>query len=74
MPKRNAKTPPAEISDLGRDLLVGIDAIAKFLNQPRRRVQRWADIHAIPITKTGNLWTGTKSVLRAHFAGKADAA
>jgi hypothetical protein len=55
--------------DLGDDLLIGIDAIAKFLKQPRRRVQNWADTRAIPLTKTGALWTATKSVLRRHFSG-----
>jgi hypothetical protein len=68
-PGETPQKPPAEISDVGRDLLVGIDAIAEFLNQPRRRVQRWADIRAIPLTKCGFLWTGSKSVLRRHFTG-----
>jgi hypothetical protein len=57
------------VSDLGSDLLIGIDAIAEFLNQPRRRVQHWANTRAIPLTKTGALWTATKSVLRRHFNG-----
>jgi hypothetical protein len=60
---------------LGEDLLIGIDAIAAFLGQPRRRVQHWANTRAIPLTKTGALWTASKTVLRRHFAGgKADAA
>jgi hypothetical protein len=54
---------------LGEDLLIGIEAIASFLGQPRRRVQHWADTRAIPLIKTGNLWTGSKSVLRLHFTG-----
>jgi hypothetical protein len=55
--------------DLGDDLMVGIDVIAAFLKQPRRRVQHWADTGALPLRKTGNLWTGTKSALRRHFDG-----
>ena len=55
--------------DLGDDLLVGIGSIAAFLKQPRRRVQHWADTGAIPLSKTGFLWTGMKSELRRHFTG-----
>jgi hypothetical protein len=67
--QRQGHRTPRQPSDLGDDLLIGIDAIAEFLSQPRRRVQHWATTRAIPLTKTGSLWTATKSVLRRHFNG-----
>jgi hypothetical protein len=58
---------------LGEELLIGIDAIAAYLGQPRRRVQHWANTRAIPLTKTGALFTATKSVLKQHFTGNPEA-
>jgi hypothetical protein len=67
--KRTASTAKAMPGTLGEDLLIGIDNIAAFLGQPRRRAQHWANARLIPLTKVGFLWTGTKSVLTAHFSG-----
>jgi hypothetical protein len=73
-PSTNRRERPASSArdphdDFGDDLLVGIKAIAAFLNQPERRVQHWADTRVIPLSKTGFLYTGLKSKLRAHFLG-----
>jgi hypothetical protein len=75
-PKGSRTNSTAEVTPgtLGEDLLIGIDNIAAYLGQPRRRVQHWANTHAIPLTKTGALWTATKSVLRQHFKGNQEAA
>jgi hypothetical protein len=71
--KRTTSTTKAMPGTLGEDLLIGIDNIAAFLGQPRRRVQHWANARLIPLTKVGFLWTGTKSVLTAHFSGGSNA-
>jgi hypothetical protein len=72
--KRRSDLPaPAAVNQaaetLGDDLLVGITNIAKYLKQPKRRVQNWHDTQAIPTDKTGGLITTTKSKLNAHFGG-----
>ena len=64
-PQRNAAT-----DGLGDDLLVNIKTIARFLGQPQRRVQHWADTGAIPVFQTGGLWTALKSELRRHFTDR----
>jgi hypothetical protein len=70
-PKGSRTNSTAEVTPgtLGADLIVGIDNIAAYLGQPRRRIQHWANSHALPLMKTGALWCASKAVLRQHFSG-----
>jgi hypothetical protein len=56
------------------DLLVGAEAIADYLNIEVRQCFHWLARGYIPASKTGNIWTATRSALREHFSGSRRAA
>ena len=51
------------------DLLWGCKAIADELGLDRRAVFYLLQTGKLPATKTGNIWTTTRSRLRRHFEG-----
>jgi hypothetical protein len=55
---------------LHRDLLIGAEAIAAEIGIDVRQVYHWLQQGHIPATKTGALWTSTRSALRRHFSGE----
>jgi hypothetical protein len=55
---------------LHRDILIGADAIAAEIGVERRQVYHWLQHGYLPATKTGSLWTSTRSALRRHFSGE----
>jgi hypothetical protein len=54
---------------LHADLLWGAQAIADELGLDRRAVFYLLQTGKLPATKTGNIWTSTRSRLRRHFEG-----
>ena len=58
-------------TSLRDDLLWGAQAIAKELGLDRRAVFYLLQTGKLPATKTGRIWTSTRSRLRHHFAGDA---
>jgi hypothetical protein len=68
-PSTNATAPANKL-----DLLVGAEAIADYLNIDVRQCFHWLQNNYIPASKTGNIWTATRSALRAHFSGSRRAA
>jgi len=58
--------PPTE-SDLADDLLVGVDAIARFVGLNKRQADWQIRAGRLPIKRMGRLVTSTKSALRRHF-------
>jgi hypothetical protein len=48
-------------------LLVGVPAIAGFLDVPRRRAQYLCETGAIPVFKERGRWTGRRSTLCDHY-------
>jgi len=69
-------TPPADATAPADklDLLVGAEAIAGYLNIEVRQCFHWLARGYIPASKTGNIWTATRSALREHFSGSRRAA
>jgi hypothetical protein len=59
-------------------MLRGVDAIAEYIGEPRRRTFYLLEKRLIPAGKEGNLWRASKRRLRDHYdrltAGGADAA
>jgi hypothetical protein len=58
-------------SSLADDVLIGTRAIADFIGIDERKCFHWLANKYIPASKTGNLWTSTRSALRRHFSGEA---
>jgi hypothetical protein len=56
-------TEPFSLAD---DRLVGVEAIAAFRGEPRRRTQYLLDKGVIPAGKEGNIFIASKQVLIAH--------
>jgi hypothetical protein len=55
-------------SPLADDRLVGVAAIAKFRNEPRRRTQYLIDTGRLPHGREGRVIVASKRVLLAHWA------
>jgi hypothetical protein len=53
---------------LADDLLKGVEAIAAFIDEPERRTLYLLQTKQIPAGKIGTRWTGSKAVLREHYA------
>jgi len=64
------KTTNTSEDTLAGDLLAGAQAIADELGIPLRKAYYWLERGYIPATKTGDLWTTTRSGLRGHFRGQ----
>jgi hypothetical protein len=50
----------------------GAEAIAKVINRPVRATYHLLEQGHLPATKTGAIWTSTRTALRRHFEGAAD--
>jgi hypothetical protein len=71
--KRRPITAPTEPASMADDVLIGTRAIADFIGIDERKCFHWLANGYIPASKTGNLWTATRSQLRRHFDGKREA-
>ena len=60
---------------LGDDLLRGVRAISRFINEEERPTYHKLSTGQLPAGKEGNQWIASKTVLRGHYskitAGKA---
>jgi hypothetical protein len=59
-----------EYEPLHRDILIGAGAIADEIGVDVRQVYHWLQQGYLPASKTGSLWTSTRSALRRHFSGE----
>jgi hypothetical protein len=58
----------ASVQSLADDLLHGVDAIAKYLGETRRRTYYLLETGAIPAGKLGpGRWVASRRALREHF-------
>lgn len=57
-----------ETDDLGADMLVGVEAIAKALRTSTRRAYYLCETRQIPAFKLGGRWHLRPSAYRAHIA------
>lgn len=57
-----------EIEHLSADLLRGVEQIAEFIGEPRRRVYYMLENKQIPAGKIGAAWVASRRALREHFA------
>jgi hypothetical protein len=53
-------------ADIASDLVKGVDAIASYIKEPRRRVYYLAERKQIPVFKMGGIWYLRKSTFRRH--------
>jgi hypothetical protein len=53
---------------IGTDLLKGVKAIARFIDEPERRVYYLLDQGLIPAGKLGSVWIASKLKLREYYA------
>jgi hypothetical protein len=62
---------PAGASSLADDLLTGVVEIDAYIHKKPnpRRTYYLLENHIIPAGKLGNIWTGSKRRIDAHFAG-----
>ena len=54
-------------ADIASDLVKGVDAIAEYINEPRRRVYYLAEKKMIPVFKLGGIWYLRRSTFRRHL-------
>jgi hypothetical protein len=54
-------------SDLADDLLLGVEAIAKYIGLDKRQADWQIRRGTIPVTRMGRLIVGSKSALRRRF-------
>ena len=50
----------------GDDVLRGVAAIARYLDEPVRRTQYLLDRRLLPAGQVGRIWYASKRVLREH--------
>jgi hypothetical protein len=53
--------------DIGEDRLTGIEAIAKFRKEPKRRTTYLLETGQLPAGKEGRIWIASKRRLREHY-------
>jgi hypothetical protein len=67
--ERRVQSTAAEDDDtLAADLLRGVDQIAEFIGEKRRRTYYLLEGGAIPCGKQGALWLASRRTLREHYA------
>jgi hypothetical protein len=69
--RRRLDTSAPAGDSLAGDLLFGAQAIADYLGISVGQAYHWLASGYLPVTKTGDLYIGSKARLRRHFAGDA---
>jgi hypothetical protein len=69
-PPPPARGPP---DSLASHVLIGAEAIANEIGIDVRRCFHWLQGGYIPASKTGSIWTTTRTALRRHFSGEGEA-
>jgi hypothetical protein len=59
---------PSPENSLADDIIRGVEAIALFLGEPKRRVFYLCAEGYIPAGKVGGRWVASKTRLRQHYA------
>lgn len=49
--------------ELGEDLLSGVDEIASYIGQPKRRIYHLLETGQLPAFKLGGRWTARRSTI-----------